>query len=432
MVIQMNDSQLDRIESLGSFLKSSRQVSFQGQERVEIYAWIEETLIRFSYLTLRKKEKGTLKKYLKKMTGYSRAQITRLVGQHRRTGYVRLSSRLKHGFGRRYSDEEIKLLAQTDELHEYPNGNALKRTLQRLVTVFGLTAYLNLSRISPAHIYNLRRSKVYQRFGKVYQPTRPTVVKLGERRKPNPAGAPGYLRVDTVHQGDRETVKGVYHINTVDEVTQFEFVGAVEKISEAYLVPLLGRLLENYPFRIVEFHSDNGSEFINQRVVDLLNRLLVKLTKSRSRRTNDNALVESKNGSVIRKWLGYAFIEQRSAERINRFDFGCFNEYLNYHRVCAFAQEVADPKKKGKIRKTYPLENYQTPYDKLKSLKNARSFLKEGITFTGLDLLSKRYDDNQMATIVQKEREKLFEDISLDMEKVEQLIATHRSGSLLD
>ena len=432
MVIQMNDSQLDRIESLGSFLKSSGKVSFQGKERVEVYAWIEETLIRFSYLTLKKKEKGTLKKYLKKMTGYSRAQITRLVGQYRRTGRVRLSSIAKHGFGRRYPDEEIKLLAQTDELHEYPNGNALKKTLQRLVTVFGLTAYLNLSRISPAHIYNLRRSKVYQRLGKVYQPTRPAMVKLGERRKPNPQGQPGYLRVDTVHQGDRETVKGVYHINTVDEVTQFEFVGAVEKITEAYLIPLLGRLLVSYPFRIVEFHSDNGSEFINQKVVALLNRLLVKLTKSRSRRTNDNALVESKNGSIIRKWLGYSFIEQKSAGRINRFYFGYFNEYLNYHRVCAFAKEVADPQKKGKIRKIYPLADYQTPYDKLKSLKNARSFLKEGTTFTELDLISKRYDDNQMAAFVQKEREKLFADISFEGKEVEQLIATHRSGSLLD
>lgn len=432
MTIQMNDSQLNTIESLGSFLKASRMVSFQGQERREAYGWVETTLVRFSYLTLGRRDKSTLKQYLGKVTGYSRAQLTRLIGQYQKTGYVRLSSVRKHRLARKYSDEEVKLLAQTDELHQYPNGVTLKRIISRMVLIFGVTAFLNLSRISVAHIYNLRRSKVYQRWGKVYRPTRPTVSKLGERRKPNPAGQPGYLRIDTVHQGDREGIKGVYHLNTIDEVTQFEFVGACEKISEAYLIPILEKLIESYPFRIIEFHSDNGSEFINQVVVNLLNRLLIKLTKSRSRRTNDNALIEGKNGAVIRKWLGYAFIRQESAELINEFYTGSFNEYLNYHRPCAFAKEVEDLKKKGKIKKIYPPEDYQTPYEKLRSLPEAETYLKEAVTFEILDQWAKRYDDNQMAEIVQREREKLFEDLSLGVTEIEQLVASRRSGSLLD
>ena len=67
----------------------------------------------------------------------------------------------------------------------------------------------------------------------------PLPVAIGERRKPEPGGRPGYLRVDTVHQGDLDGVKGVYHINAVDEVTQWQVVGAVEHISEAWLEPLL-------------------------------------------------------------------------------------------------------------------------------------------------------------------------------------------------
>ncbi len=102
-----------------------------------------------------------------------------------------------------------------------------------------------------------------------YQKTKPTKVSIGERRRPTPQGRPGYLRIDTVHQGDRDGVKGVYHINAVDEVTQWQIVGATAQISEAWLMPLLEAMLDQFLFRILGFHSDNGSEFINHKVKDL-------------------------------------------------------------------------------------------------------------------------------------------------------------------
>ena len=149
-----------------------------------------------------------------------------------------------------------------------------------------------------------------------------------------PQGKPGFIRVDTVHQGDRDGVKGLYHINAVDEVTQYEVVCTVEKISERYLVPVLEGMLAGFPFKLLEFHSDNGSEFINHKVAELLNSLNIALTKSRSRHSNDNALVESKNGSVIRKLLGHAHVPQHHAERFNLFDQAHLNPYVNYHRPC--------------------------------------------------------------------------------------------------
>ncbi len=54
--------------------------------------------------------------------------------------------------------------------------------------------------------------------------TRSRQVAIGERRKPNAEGKPGYIQVDTVHQGDQDGIKGVYHINSVDGVTQYEVV----------------------------------------------------------------------------------------------------------------------------------------------------------------------------------------------------------------
>jgi len=85
-------------------------------------------------------------------------------------------------------------------------------------------------------------------------------------------------------------------------------IGATPQISETWLIPVLEAMLEQFPFRILGFHSDNGSEFINHTVAELLNKLLVEQTKSRPRHSNDNGLVETKNAAVIRKLMGYGHI----------------------------------------------------------------------------------------------------------------------------
>src|SRR4029077_20483227 len=124
--------------------------------------------------------------------------------------------------------------------------------------------FQNLAGVSVAQLYRLRKTQAYRRRRVICQPTRPSPVSIGERRRPDPHGRPGYLRVDTVHQGDDwDGSKGVYHINSVDEVTQWEVVGATLRISEAWLEPVLKDMLEEFPFPILGFHSDGGSEYIN-------------------------------------------------------------------------------------------------------------------------------------------------------------------------
>ncbi len=403
---------ISTIDDIKKFLKSINKVEFKKQAQKEAYQWVEKILVKFGYACkLSKKEKGIIKKYIEKMTGYSRAQTTRLIAKYLKTGKVKVKECKRYCFKKRYSDSDIRLLAKTDELHNFPNGNALKKIFERMYKKFDDFKYETLCLISAAHIYNLRKTTTYRRITKNYQKTKPRVIQIGERKKPEPNGKPGYIRVDTAHQGDREKYgkreKGVYHINMIDEATQFEFAAAVPKITENFLIPVLARLIKMYPFKIIEFHADNGSEYINRRLEKLLNKLLIKLTKSRPRKTNDNALVEGKNGSIIRKWIGYQFIGQDEAEKINNFYLNYFNEYLNYHRPCAFATERKD--KKGKIRKIYKQEDYMTPYEKLKSLKNAKEYLKEKITFNKLNKIAYKYTDNEMAERVQQELIKLSE-----------------------
>jgi len=313
----MNDEKLQTLGQVKSFIEGSQKVEFKGMNAREKYHWIEEVLKRFRYLKLHKEGKGLIKIYLLKVTGYSRAQLTRLIGSYQRTGHVKTAAYHRHRFPQKYSAADVELLAKTDELHGWLSGPATKKILERENEIYGHYEYASIAAISVAQIYNLRHSRRYG--GKRYIHTKPVVSKIGERVKPESHGLPGQIRIDTVHQGDRDGHKGVYHINAVDEVTQWEVVVSLERITEKHLESNLEGLLSQFPFQIKGFHSDNGSEFVNKVVSEILNKLLIRFTRSRPRHPDDNGLVESKNGSVIRKNLGYVHIPQAAACLLNQY-----------------------------------------------------------------------------------------------------------------
>ena len=409
MNITMTDSRLSNFNQLKTFLTGSKEISFASlNSKREKYNWIKKILVRFDFRNLAKKERGVVGKYVKKISGYSDSQMTRLIKRYFK-GKLIWRTYNRNIFPTKYTPHDIALLNITDNAHSCLNGWSTKKILVREFKEFKKQDYENIKDISVAHIYNLRSTRQYKSHALTFTKTQAVKRNIGERRKPSPNGYPGYIRVDTVHQGDLADKKGVYHINSVDEVTQWEIAASVEKISEAFLEPILKIIIEQYPFTIVEFHADNGSEYINHIVVALLNKLLIKLTKSRSRKCNDNALVESKNGSVIRKHMGYFYINQKYAPVINDFYIKYFNPYLNFHRPCGFATLKTD--KKGKQKKVYNL--YQTPYESLKKITGAGQFLKPGISFEKLDKIAEEYSDNEFATIMEKEKQKLFRKIKV-------------------
>ncbi len=191
-------------------------------------------------------------------------------------------------------------------------------------------------------------------------------------------------------------------------MTQAEYVGCVKIISEYFLLPLLEELLKTFPFKILGFHSDNGSEYINYQVSKMLQKMLIEQTKSRSRRTNDNALVEGKNGAIVRKYLGYSHIPKGHAKKIDMFYREYLNPYLNHHRYCGFATDYVN--EKGKIKKKY--ETYMTPIQKFLSLPECEKYLREGITKVKLLLETKRMNHFDAAKKVFVERQKLFREIN--------------------
>lgn len=399
-------------EAIGAFLEASQGIEFAGQSQEEIYRWVKATLLQQEYFRQGKKQRGVIRAYLQKVTGRSLPQITRLIRQYRQTGELKSRAGRRHRFGRKYTPADIALLAEVDRAHERLSGPATRRVLEREYKEYGKKEFARLAGISVAHLYNLRRTAAYRKRAATYLPTRPPTIPIGERRRPDPRGEPGHLRVDSVHQGDWEGAKGVFHINAVDEVTQWQVVGCAQGISERFLIPVLEAMLHQFPFRIQGFHSDNGSEYVNYQVAKLLNKLLIEFTRSRPNRSQDNGLVEGKNGAVIRKHIGYGHIPGKEAERVQKFYTAHFNPYLNFHRPCGFARVVEG--QRGKRRKVYPREDYATPYEKLKSLPEAEKFLKPGITFQQLDRRARQMSDTEAARKMRQAKVVLLRAVKLE------------------
>ncbi|MBN8479230.1 MAG: transposase family protein [Burkholderiales bacterium] len=412
MIVTLHTDRLTRLEQIERFLDGTAEVAFQAPRPAERRDWIAQMLGDFHYARRPRQERGLLLRYLVKVTGYSPAQTKRLVRQFAVLHHLRdRRGPPARPFARRYTLADQQALAELDALHGNLSGPATRLLAERAFRLFGEARYQRLATISVAHLYNLRRATGYRRArGAIPTKTASTVNTIGQRRRPDPDGQPGYVRIDSVHQGDLDDVKGVYLINAVDSVTQFQFVAAVERISENYLLPVLHALLARFPFVLRGFHADNGSEYINHRVAELLAKLNIELTKSRPRHSNDNALAETKNGAIVRKHLGYAHIPGHFAASVNAFTLDVLSPYLNFHRPCFFPLTITDHR--GRQRKVYRAQDMMTPFDKLVSLPDASSCLKPGLTLDALHTAARALSDSHAARALNLARATLFAQIA--------------------
>ncbi len=390
-----------------AIIKNNHVLRFKGVEKKEVYEWIASVFTRLKYHVRKttKADRRDLLTYIVMHTGYSRIQVKRFAQIKHTHGKLIIRPRAQNGFQTFYTPTDVSLLIELDNAHSRLSGKATKALITRAYTVYEDLRFERLSHISVSHLYNLRGRRQYTSHALTCTKTNPVSTPIGLRKKPEHAGKPGYLRVDSVHQGDLDKEKGVYHINLVDEVTQWEIILCAEGISEHFLTPALEAALLLFPFRIMNFHSDNGSEYINGRVAELLEKLRVTQTKSRSRHTNDNALVECKNGAVVRKHMGYVHIPKKYAHSINRFYRAHMDTYLNFHRPCGFATLKID--RRGKETKKYDI--YRTPFEQLQTIPDAEIYLWDGVSIAQLEKTARAESDLESAKNMQKAKQKLFE-----------------------
>ncbi|WP_088958926.1 integrase catalytic domain-containing protein [Variovorax sp. HW608] len=407
----MDEAQVRTVEQVRQVLAGTQELRFRAAQDDEgRYGWVATVLRRLGYRQLGRADKGAVLAYLQRLSGYSRAQVTRLVSRWMAGKPLVKNYRApEHAFARRYTAADVALLAEVDRAMGTLSGPATACVLRRQRDVFGDTRFERLGSISVAHLYNLRNDASYRAQRVVLTKTRgDKAVTIGVRKAPAPDGRPGFIRIDSVHQGDFDGAKGLYHINAVDCVTQWQVVASVQTIAENHLLPVIEQMLAQFPFEILGFHADNGSEYVNHRVAAMLEKLRVEFTRSRPRRSNDNGLAETKNGAVVRKIFGYEHIAQRHAGRFNTFCVEYLNPFLNFHRPCLFATEVADAKKPGRIKRVYRPKDAMTPLDKLSSLPDAAKFLREGVTLEELQQLARALSDVQAAQELNEARAELF------------------------
>ena len=410
MNIIMNDSHIVSVSQVEENVTTEDAPKFSFESHQKAYTWVDEILDRFGYNRkgknqLTKKEKMFVRKYIQLYTAYSRSQITRLVKEKKKTGTLKYGKGKKRNrFKKIYTQKDAELLAEADNAYRRMSGDAMRKTFRDEFELYGKKDYERLSKISHGHFYRLRESDAYKERSITVGRTISVNRAIGIRKKPRPDGKPGYIRADTVHQGDLEGIKGVYHINLVDEVTQWEILICVDSITESSMAYVLEEALKYFPFVIVGFHSDNGGENINGSVSAVLQKLLIEQTKSRSGRCNDNALIESKNGSVVRKHMGFWHIPKYEARKINAFYRDCFNEFLCFHRMCAYPTTIVGVD--GKKKKIY--NETMTPCQKLLSIPDVEIYLKPGVTVQSLTEKMIQMSHIEYAKIMHENKQKLF------------------------
>lgn len=215
-VIDMDETKLCSIAQLAEFLAGTLEVEFSGIDGSDTqrYTHISRVLKRFSYPRLGKRERGVVLAYLRRTSGYSRPQITRLVA---RWGEDRLAATLLNKrpctsaipFARKYTSTDVELSAQMDRANEDVCGPTVVHLLRRSNTVYGDTRYVRLAELSVSHLYNLRKSAGYQRLRKNFTKTRAICNPIVVRNAPKPHGRAGWVRIDSVHQGDLDGIECV-------------------------------------------------------------------------------------------------------------------------------------------------------------------------------------------------------------------------------
>ena len=354
------------------------------QTRAEAYRLIENTVRRLGYFRLGRADKGALRRFLARATGFSRAQITRLLNQYRSTG--RLADRrhaTPHSFARRYTDADVELLAEVDALHGTLSGPAARKLCIRACHLFGDLRFERLAGISNGHLYNLRRSKTYRRRrGMLSSPRLPVPYETVDYRRLQPSDAPGRLRVVSVRRSPRAGREGLYHLHLVDEVTQFQLFGSVEHLRASCLAPVLDSVRKTFPFNLQDFHGGDGGASINHDVAALL-------------------------GSLPDRRQAGGCARGRYAERVNAFNREVFSPYLNYHRLRCFPTEQVDAG--GAVHRRYRDADIMTPYERLRSLPGAAACLTPGTTFAALDAVAMAMSDSEAALAVSEAGERLVQ-----------------------
>ena len=407
MKIQFKDSHQDNDTTINALFEANKCTQISFDTKSEKINWVKQFLNKVKYKRIEQKTlKTKIKAIIADSTGLSDRTIDLWIYKYKH-GKLKSKTYKRNTFHKIYTWDDIILLVKVDAATERISASSLCNLFDREYNIFHKKEFERLANISKSHINNLRLTPAYKRRAIVFEKTHSTKSHFLPIGKMEAKGIPGYLRVDTVHSGTHNEQKGLYYINMIDDTLQTEYVFTVPVISERFMRVILDILLQSYWTPIEAFHSDGGSEYNNNVVVALLNKLHIEdCTRSRPYHCNDNALIEMKNGYIIRKHFGFGYIPKEFSEKFNIYLSEYFNEYLNFHRSSGYLTGT-HKSKKGRTVREYSY--YNTPYETFK--EKYIEYLKPGLTIEDLDKIAYAKSDYESAQEMNKYKKELFKEI---------------------
>jgi transposase InsO family protein len=269
-------------------------------------------VVRKDYRDADWKEKRTILDNFVRSTGYNRKYAVTLLGTPARKLFRKKPERV-----RVYEGEVVEVLKEVWLLSNRLCSKRLKPFLEVFLGALERHGHLSVTpstrekllAMSPATM-DRRLKEVRKAYGRSKSTTKPG----GLLRSQIPVRTfadwsnvePGFLEADCVaHCGS--VAKGIY-LNTLtltDIATGWTECLALARKTESAVATALSEAVHLLPFAIKGFDSDNGSEFINYEVVGWCVDREVTFTSSRAYKKNDQAHVEEKNGSIVRRYVGY-------------------------------------------------------------------------------------------------------------------------------
>jgi hypothetical protein len=323
------------------------------------------------YLQAQKKAKGVILDEFTQTTAYHRTYARRLL----RGRYQYAAAPIRHRRARYYTEEDAAALEHLSELLDGMCSKLLKAEIPLVLPQLREDGTLDISdqcaehlfEISPATMDRLlrrRRPKAkgwrgFTRPSRSWLKARIPVRTFAERT----AAEPGWLDLDLVdHSGGNERGEFAHTLDMVDEYSQWIEPRAIRTKAEKLVLEQLARLRVDLPFRLLGIHSDTGGEFINRQLYDYCKREPpLTFTRSRAGKKNDNAQVEQKNYSVVRRLVGYGRYDTELQVRQLNALYAVARLYVNFFKPVMKLQ--SKQRLGSKVKRLY--DQPKTPYQRL-------------------------------------------------------------------
>lgn len=332
------------------------------------------SVVKPRYLKANKKEKGEILDEFCRNSGYARKYAIQIFQAG--YDYHQAAREGRKPRKKKYSSQVMTVAMKVWELLDYPCGARLQPLL--IPTIESMVRHKEifvseeikslLAKISSKtldrrlkkerQIRRLNRNRGTTRHGSLLKSSIPIRITNWD------TGRVGFMEMDTVaHNGGDPSGEFIYSLDMVEIYSGWSEQYAVMGKGEKGIIAAIDEARKNLPFKLLGLDSDSGGEFINWHLVKYCDQKKLFFTRSRPDRKNDNAYVEQKNYTHIRKQLGYDrfdTIDELSAiNDLYRHEFQMFNNFFK-----PVMKIMAKEKVNNSIcRKKYDLA--QTPYQRL-------------------------------------------------------------------